>query len=229
MKLILSTALILLSSTLFSQDVIGKIVTLNGFEIPLYDGDSRRWKLSNLRNECDCQYTRTNKILFINKWGKLAIFKLKEMEKLVLNKGVVYCRESPRTSRWFEQTPVSKVELKQNETLLSLPFSKNGKKAFQTVLIQNDRYILSLHQKTNTKRTINISSKLDGEFVDGDYDFLENGFNKDGENMLASIRNYFNSCDQVLAIIDENLKHNEKETSTKKFPLLNKVFGISCQ
>ncbi len=229
MKFFLSFSLLLFSFTLFSQNTIGKIITSTGDEIQLFEGKKKKKKMSKMENGCDCQNTAKNTILYINAEGKVATFKQKEIDKLILDKGAVYCMDATQSGMGSASMSHSfQMELPEEMIYPSLPISKKGLKAIQTVLIQNDKYVLSLYQGANMSHTIYITAAKDGKYIDGKFNYFEVGYKKGGEQSLAAIKKYFKGCDEAMSIINENLAHNKKVKRFKMVPVLQGVMGISC-
>ena len=105
---------------------------------------------------------------------------------------------------------------------------KGGKKAIQTILIENDKYILSSYQGAS-QAFLYITNKKDLSYVTGKYRYQEVGFGSGGKKSLAEIKKYFKDCDEAMSIIDGNLEHNKGAKRMRMVLVLQGVMGISCE
>ncbi len=233
MKLLTSLSLFLfITISLLATDTpIGVIETFEGETITMYQHpESRKLNFSKLPVGCDCSNQKF-KLFFINEEGKLGKIAEREIKKMTLNKGAVYCKtfKQGSSAAGTDRSMSFEVPMEEDTEMRALPTTSRGKKlVLQTILAKNKKYTFSMFTNDSGAAFANVCSATTGKLIKSE-NFLSVGFSKSGKTFLQNLKKYFKDCEEFL---DEIKKNEETNAAAKKrrnkIPYLQGVGASSC-
>jgi len=223
-----------ISISLFATEdtALGTIETFDGETISMFKHpSSRKLNLSKLPVGCDCANQKL-KLFYISKEGKLEKIAEKQIKKLTLKKGAVYCKTYKQSSAVGGSTRsmAFEIPIEKDTEMRALPMNAKTKRlALQTILAKNDKYTLSTFTSDLGSSFTNICSVSTGKIVKSEK-FLEIGYSKRGKTFLQTIKQYFKSCDELIAQIEQNEETNAAAKKKRhKIPYLQGVIVSDCE
>jgi len=171
----------------FSQTTLGHVITSDGETIEIFKRNDKKTKLTKMTNGCDCERKAGVSFLFVNNEGKVKSLRQSKIDKVRIKKGARYCEEFTTAGSATSGTSLG-VKLEEEIEMLSLPYKKGGgTRVLQSVLISNDKYMLTMYQGKYMDQNLNIYSKSNNQLLEGKYQYGEVGYSKSGTDNPHSL------------------------------------------